>query len=68
VTALLPKTDRIAFVWDLDSARKTALVGWTDAERLVGHYFRPAAEDPARTRVDAFPTADELAELQKIAV
>jgi hypothetical protein len=61
-------TDLIAFVWDLDAARKTALVSWTGAECLVGHYFKPTAEDPPRTRVDAFPTPDELIELQKLTV
>jgi hypothetical protein len=68
VTALLPKTDRIAFVWDLDTTSKHALVSWPDVERLVGHYFKSTTEDPSRTGVDAFPTADELAELQKMAV
>jgi len=66
VPSLLPTTDLIAFVWDLNSARKTALVKWSDAERLVGHYFTATQEDPPRTRVDAFPTPDELIELQKL--
>ncbi len=65
VPSLLPTTDLIVFVWDLNRTRKTAPVPWTDAERLVGHYFKSTAEDPARTRVDAFPTPDELAELQR---
>jgi hypothetical protein len=59
--------DLIAFVWDLDAARKTALVSWTEAARLVGHYFKPTTEDPPRIRVDTFPTPDELIELQKVA-
>jgi hypothetical protein len=44
------------------------LVSWPDAERLVGHYFKSTTEDPPRTRVDFFPTPDELAELQKLTV
>jgi len=41
-------------------------VKWSDAERIVGHYFTATQEDPPRTRVDAFPTPDELTELQKL--
>ena len=67
VPTLLPTTDCIAFVWNLHSARKTALVPWADAERLVGHYFKPTAEDPPRTRVDVFPTQPERTELEKAA-
>jgi hypothetical protein len=65
VPTLLPTTDLIAFVWDLDSARKTALVSWANAASVVGHYFKGTNEDPPRTRVDEFPNAAELAELQK---
>jgi hypothetical protein len=65
VPTLLPKADLIAFIWDLSGARKTALVSWKKAAATVGHYFKPTDEDPARTRVDEFPNAAELAELQK---
>jgi hypothetical protein len=58
----------IAFVWGLEAARKTALVTWSDAAHIAGHYFKPTTEDPPRTRVDFFPTPDELAELQKLTV
>jgi hypothetical protein len=67
VPTLLPTTDSIAFVWDLNNARKTALVPWVDAERLVGHYFKSTTEDPPRTRVDVFPTQPERTELEKAA-
>jgi hypothetical protein len=62
---LLPHTDLIAFVWDLSGSRKIALVSWSTAVSIVGHYFKPTDEDPPRTRVDEFPNAAELAELQK---
>jgi hypothetical protein len=65
VPSLLPTTDLIAFVWDLQSARKTALVSWANAAAIVGHYFKSTDEDPSRTRVDDLPNASELAELQK---
>ena len=68
VHSLLPVTDAIAFVWDLDKAkRQTAMVSWTEAERLVGHYLKPTGEDPPRFRVDEFPTEAELGELREIA-
>jgi hypothetical protein len=60
--------DLIALVWDLDAARKTALEPWNAAARLVGHYSKPTPEDPPRTRVDAFPTTEELSEIQKCAI
>jgi hypothetical protein len=65
VPTLLPHTDSIAFVWDHSGSRKTALVPWVDAAAIVGHYFKPTDEDPPRTRVDEFPDAVELADLQK---
>jgi hypothetical protein len=65
VPTLLPHTDSIAFVWDLSGTRKTALVSWTIAANIVGHYFKSTDEDPPRTRVDEFPNAAELAKLQK---
>jgi hypothetical protein len=68
VPSLLPTTDLIALVWDINSARKTALVRRTDVERLAGHHFKSTNEDPARTRVDSFPSLDELAELQRLTV
>lgn len=68
VPTLLPRTDSIAFVWDLSGSRKTALVPWVDAAAIVGHYFKRTDEDPARTRVDEFPNATELAELLKHAI
>jgi len=68
VPSLLPTTDLVALVWDLNSARKTALVPWAAAERLVGHHFKSTTEDPPRTRVDTFPSPDELIELRKLAV
>jgi hypothetical protein len=68
VPSLLPTTDLVAFVWDLKGAKKTALVRWAGAQRLVGHYFKPTNEDPPRTRVDIFPSPDELIELQKVAI
>ena len=68
VHSLLPVTDFIAFVWDLDKPeRKTALVPWVEAERLVGHYLKPTGEEPPRWRVDEFPTEVELSELREIA-
>jgi hypothetical protein len=68
VPTLLPITDSIAFVWDLDKAkRQTALVPWQEAERLVGHYLKPTADDPPRFRVDVFPMEAELRELRQIA-
>jgi hypothetical protein len=66
--SLLPHTDLIAFVWDLSGSRKIALVPWSTAATIVGRYFRPTDEDPPRTRVDEFPNAAELAELQKHAI
>lgn len=65
VPTLLPTTDLIAFVWDLSGVRKTALVSWTTAAAIVGHYFKSTNEDPPRTRVDEFPNPVELADLQK---
>jgi hypothetical protein len=65
VLTLLPTTDLIAFVWDLSGSRKTALVPWANAAAIAGHYFKSTAEDPPRTRVDEFPNAAELVELQK---
>jgi hypothetical protein len=68
VPCLLPATDLVALVWDLNSTRKTALLQRTDVEQLVGHYFKSTTEDPPRTRVDSFPTQEELTELRKLAV
>jgi hypothetical protein len=68
VPSLLPATDLVALVWDSNSARKTALLRRADVERLVGQHFKPTAEDPPRTRVDSFPTPDELIELTKLTV
>jgi len=68
ISSLLPTTDLIAFVWDLETTRKTALVTWNNVARIAGHYFKPTTEDPPRIRVDAFPTADELVELTKVVV
>jgi hypothetical protein len=65
VPTLLPTADLIAFVWDLSGNRKTALVSWANAASIVGHYFKATEEDPPRTRVDEFPNAAELAELQR---
>jgi hypothetical protein len=68
VPTLLPTTDLIAFVWDLSGNRKTALVAREHVAATVGHYFKTTDEDPRRTRVDEFPNASELAELQKLVV
>jgi hypothetical protein len=68
VPSLLPTTDLVALVWDLNSTRKTTLLQRTDVERLVGHYFKSTTEDPPRTRVDTFPNPEELIELQKLTV
>jgi len=68
VPSLLPVTDTIALVSDVAGTRKVMRVRWADLERLVGHYFKPTTEDPPTARVDAFPTPDEMAELQKCAV
>jgi hypothetical protein len=65
VPSLLPQTDLVAFVWTLSGSRKIALTPWSAAASIVGHYFKPTNEDPPRTRVDEFPNAAELAELQK---
>ena len=45
-----------------------ALVSWSTAASIVGHYFKATNEDPPRTRVDKFPNAAELTELQKHAI
>ena len=68
VPTLLPTTDLIDFVWDLSGKRKTALVSWVSAAAIVGHHFKNTDEDPPRTRVDEFPNAAELTELQKLVV
>jgi hypothetical protein len=65
VPTLLPQTDLIAFVWNLSASRKIALIPWSAAATIVGHYFKPTNEDPPRTRVDQFPNAAELTELQE---
>ena len=67
VPSLLPVTDTVALVRDVDGSRKVMRVPWADLERLLGHYFKPTSEDPTRIRVDGFPTPDELTELQKMA-
>jgi hypothetical protein len=46
VPTLLPKTDKIAFVWNLDRERKTTLVPWEHAATIVGHYFTATSEEP----------------------
>jgi hypothetical protein len=67
IPTLLPVTDLIAFDWDRNSARKTTLVSWDDAERIAGHHFKSTAEHPPRIRVDQFPTAAECVELENAA-
>lgn len=68
VESLLPATDLIAFGWQFEHSRKTMMVRWADAERIVGHYLKPTAEDPPRFRVDEFPTQQERDALQRVAV
>ena len=65
VPTLLPHTDLIAFVSGLSGSRKIALIPWSTAASIVGHYFKSTDEEPPRTRVDEFPNAAELSELQK---
>jgi hypothetical protein len=65
VPTLLPQTDLIGLGWDVAGSRHTAMVSWTTAAAIVGHYFKATDEDPPRTRVDEFPNAVELIELQK---
>jgi hypothetical protein len=65
VRSLLPKTDLIAFVQDPTGTKKTFFVPWNAAEPIVGHHFKPTSEEPMRTRVETFPTAGELAELER---
>jgi hypothetical protein len=68
VPSLLPTTDVVVLIRDVDGARKIVQVPRSDLERIVGHYFKPTTEDPPRIRVDAFPTPGELIELQKLTV
>jgi len=65
VPSLLPQTDLIALGWDVSGSRQTTMVSWENAADIVGHYFKSTDEDPPRTRVDEFPNASEIAELQK---
>jgi hypothetical protein len=65
VPTLLPQTDLIGLGWDVAGSRQTAMVSWTTAAAIAGHYFKATDEDPPRTRVDEFPNAVELIELQK---
>jgi len=51
IQSLLPLTDTIAFVWNLQSDRKTLLVSRPDADRIVGHYYKTMSENPPRMRL-----------------
>ena len=68
VPTLLPTTDRSAFVHDPSGTPTVILVPWADAAPIIGHHFKPAAEQPPRTRMDTFPTAAELSALQNYQV
>jgi hypothetical protein len=68
VDSLLPQTDLIAFVRDPRNSKQTALVRWSDAADVVGHYMRDTDESPPRMRVNQFPTEDEWTALTQRAI
>jgi hypothetical protein len=66
ISSLLPVTDKIALVRTEGGSRDVMQVSWTDAQRLVGHYFKETQEDPPRIRVDEFPTPEEWTALKAL--
>jgi hypothetical protein len=68
VESLLPKTDLIAFVRKPSGPRKTLLVNWSDASKIVAQKMRETSEIPARIQVDEFPTDEEWARLEQRAI
>lgn len=66
MATLLPVTDRVGFCRPLGGARFAVVADaeWARVRRVVGHLMAPVAGlYPRRFQVEAFPTADELAEL-----
>ena len=64
VDTLLPKTDLISFVFNLDAEKPSMiLVPWDAAAAIVGPRLEPTAHWPERWRVTTFPDAGELAQL-----
>jgi len=65
IDTLLPATDFVAFAWKVDEANRHVLVPWADALRLAGALMQPTGHVPPRWRVQAFPDAALLAELER---
>jgi hypothetical protein len=60
VATLLPRTDIVAFVRDVETPRQeSALVAWEQAVEICGHRMQVGEWDPPRFRVNDFPSAEE---------
>lgn len=63
VDSLLPKTQQVAFA--REGAGTIALVDWSRVRDVVGDLMEDVGMAPPRYRVQDFPTASQLAELEK---
>ena len=57
--SLLPKTDTISFMRDLEEP--PVLVPWNAVQKTVGHMMVPTGLYPDRYRVDSFPSGPQFA-------
>jgi hypothetical protein len=64
VPALLPRTDRIAFIRE---GAEPILVDWEKAEQVIGHLITPQDIYPERVRVEEFPAPEQFSRLKALA-
>jgi hypothetical protein len=65
ITSLLPRTDEIVFfrLKDKDDGEIIGMAAWDRVEKAVGNLMTPTSLYPERFRVEAFPSAEQLAAL-----
>jgi hypothetical protein len=69
IVSLLPRTDLIGLTKTLEAAEpETLMVSWDEVERICAHHLRDTEEDPARYRVEGFPSESEWQQLKLSAV
>jgi hypothetical protein len=66
IVTLLPRTDVVGFVENEQA--QPFIVPWDAVREIAGHLMMETKDYPTRYRVDAFPSAMELARLRKAAI